>query len=181
MFWGNEKTKEKIDTELSLYEKRRKLEIDEQLSEWRRSQKNRAVEEVLSETEAVRQNAQKFFMKFHEDEVSFRVEFAEKNKTLSLLDAEIDKKKGLSAQVQTDFEARGLLRDRAAKAEKEKADAVGAEKDAMITLLKAENTDLRTNYNTLLGKAVESLGKAADKEAVTKVVGFGPSSEPRKV
>lgn len=177
----NVKTKEKVDDELSLYEKRRKLEIDEQLSEWRRSQKNRAVEATVTETEELRVNAQKLFAKARKDEVDYVVKAAEKDAALASLDAEIASKKALTEQVQTDFEARGLLRDRAARAEKEKADAVIAEKDAMITLLKAENTDLRTNYNTLLGKAVESLGKAADKESVTKVVGFGPSSEPKKV
>ena len=87
----------------------------------------------------------------------------------------------LATQVDTDFESRGLLRDRACKAEKEKADAIITEKDKHIAHLEAHLKTVSEQNVGLLATLAKSLGDAAAKDAVTKVVGFGPSSEAKKV
>lgn len=171
----------RIDKRLALYEAKRKQEIAEDISEFRRSQKNRAVEEILANAEAWRVDTQKKFANFHSEDKAHGVMLAMRKAEVAALDEAKATKLREIDMAQKDFEARGQLRDRAQKAEKEKSDAVLAEKDAMIAFLKTELSETKTTLNALLGKAIESLGKAADKEAVTKVVGFGPSSEPKKV
>lgn len=160
------KTESKVDNELALYEKRRKLEIDEKLSEYRRSEKNRAIEELAID---------------HESRKSYAVELATRESELRVLDERVTAKVAEIAQIEKDFESRGLLRDRAIKAEKEKEAAVMVEKDKHIAFLEKQVETLSKQTDGILAKMAESLGKAADKESVTKVVGFGPSSEAKKV
>ena len=175
------KTESKVDNELALYEKRRKLEIDEKLSEYRRAEKNKAVDEIkaYADTEVI--NARKMFSDGHEAVKAFAVSKAERQTELALLDEKKAAKVAEITQVEKDFEARGLLRDRAIKAEKEKEAAIMAEKDKHIVFLEKSVETLSKQNEGILAKMAESLGKAADKESVTKVVGFGPSSEPKKV
>jgi len=174
------KNKTDVETELSLYEKRRKLEIDEALSEYRRSEKNKAVQEVKNYSDALTNNSRELFIAEHEAEKQHYMAVADYSAELASLDDLKDAKAAEIEQVEKDFEARGLLRDRAIKAEKEKENAVMAEKDKHIAFLEASNKTLSEQNTGLLSKVVEALGKAADKEAITKVVGFGPSSEPKK-
>jgi hypothetical protein len=167
IFSKNEKKEEAfIDKRLAVYEARRKLEIDEKLSEYRRSEKNHAVEELSTD---------------HEARKSHAVAVATRKADLAALEGQKIFKIREIEQAQHDFESRGLLRDRAQKAEKEKYDAVLEEKNAHIKYVEAALKTSQEQVSGLLGKAVEHLGKAADKDAVTKVVGFGPSSEPKKV
>lgn len=163
----NEKLEmELIDKKLAVYESRRKLEIDEKLSEYRRSEKNHALDELSGDHEARKAHA---------------VAVAERTAELNALDEKKAAKSREIEQAQTDFESRGLLRDRAQKAEREKHDAIVAEKNNHIAHVEASLKTLQEQTTGLLAKAVEHLGSAADKESVTKVVGFGPSSEPKKV
>ena len=175
------KTKTKVDSELDLYKGRRKLEIDEELSEWRRSQKNRATQEVMEETETIRQNAQAMTKEAHEAEKTHAVKLVSTKAELQSLEDKKTAKLAEIAQAETDFEARGLLRDRACKAEKERAELVAAEKDKHIAHLETHLKSVTDQNNGLLATLAKALGDAAGKEVTTKVVGFGPSSEPKKV
>jgi hypothetical protein len=166
-FSKNEKQEQAlVDKRLAVYESRRKLEIDEVLSDYRRSQKNKAVKELEDSHETLKDHA---------------VAVATRKAEISALDERKASKAREIEQVQTDFDSRGLLRDRAQKAEKEKHDAIIVEKDKHIAHVQASLKVVQEQFSGLLAEAVKSLGKAADKESVTKVVGFGPSSEPKKV
>lgn len=175
------KNKTSVENELSLYEKRRKLEIDETLSEYRRSEKNKSVQEVKAHSDNLISGARAAFSEEHEKDKAHAVAKAKREAEIATLEEKRLAKVAEIAQAEKDFEARGLLRDRAIKAEKEKEAAVMAEKDKHIAFLEASNKTLSEQNAGLLTKAVEALGKAADKEVMTKVVGFGPSSEPKKV
>ena len=171
----------RIDKKLELYEASRKLEIDEKLSEYRRKVKNDSVDAVKVFADEIMSGARAAFsgeikaVKSHTESVSAR------QTEISMLDAQIVSKKAEAVAADKDFEARGLLRERAVKAEREKDAVIIAEKDKMIALLEAQLKTVTSETTGLLKEAVKSLGSAADKEAVTKVVGFGPSSEPKKV
>ena len=154
MWW---KSRDKIDDELDLYEKGRKLRIDEELSEWRRSQKNRATDDVIAYTEEVRRH-----------KLTIVGEIKDQQLQLSLIEQRI-------VQAQSDYESRAQLRERTSKVEREKFEAVLAEKNTYIKHLEGENANLVKESEGILLKLTEALGTAAGKENVTKVVGFGPS------
>ena len=178
----NEKEEEgRIEKRLALYEARRKQEIDEKLSEYRRSEKNKAVDEVKAHADASLAKSREMFKEQHEAEKAHEVaKVARKAELVSLDDQRAAKVREI-AQAQTDFESRGLLRDRAQKAEKEKGDAVLAEKDKHIAHLEKTVETLINTHTSALTEAVKHLGSASNKECVTKVVGFGPSSDSKKV
>jgi hypothetical protein len=175
------KTKSDADKEIELYQNRRKLEVDESVSEWRRSQKNRAVEDVIKTAEESRIAAQKLFKTHQVDVLAHTEAVAARTAELAALDAKAEAKRAILAQVEKDYEGRGILRDRACKAEKASHDAVITEKDKHIAHLTASLKDLNEQHKGLLSVAIGHLGKAADKDAaVTKVVGFGQAIDSGK-
>ena len=135
----------------------------------------------MAHTEEARIKKQKMFKETQAAEVEHEQKKAAYAADLATIEANIATKKALATQVDTDFESRGLLRDRACKAEKEKADAIITEKDKHIAHLEAHLKTVSEQNVGLLATLAKSLGDAAAKDAVTKVVGFGPSSEAKKV
>ena len=161
-----------IDKKLAIYESRRKLEIDEALSDHRRREKNHVATEIAK----VKEEASAKLLEAAKAEAEAKAEIAKANADVELIKAKAE-------AAQKDFDARSALRDRVSKAEREASEkeiaglkAVIAAKDGVIATLESQIT----TSNEFASKAVAALGVAAAKESTTKVIGFGPSSDSKK-
>lgn len=175
-FKSREERKSDIDKELGHYADQRKQAIDEEISEWRRSQKNRAVEDVVRTTEETRVAKQKMLSEHANAVANHEASKTKRATEIAGLDTEFETKKARNEAAERDFEARSAMRERLSKAEREAHDreiegfkAVVSEKDATISRLE----DQIKQAHGLTEKAVVALGEAASKDHSTKVVGFG--------
>jgi len=161
----------KIDQKLALYESRRKLEIDEQLSEYRRREKNHALADVKdfqdSRVEIARQR--------EADHKTYSAEKQKREEELAKLDGEIVARKAVE---ETQRIHRKLTED--ARKERHEAELAGkeeviAEKDKHIKHLEATIEKLLDGGIKVIESSVKGLGDAAGKDHSTKVIGLGHS------
>lgn len=165
----SKKTRESIEKDLVQYEKRRTLEIDEELSQYRRQEKNRSLEEVKSYQDSRIETAK-----------ARAAEEASHNAKKLALEVEIAQLNGEATARKAVEETQKIHRKLTEDARNETRDAqVKAAEDTVktyattIEYLKTLVTTLMTSQGKTNTDVVTALGAAAAKDHATKVIGLG--------
>lgn len=173
------KTKETIEEDLKQYEGRRKLEIDVDLSEYRRQEKNRAIEDVKTYQDTRVEIAQ---ARAKEADVYSGKKLA-KETELAQLDGEITARKAIEetqkAHRKLTEEARQAKSDAEITAAKNEAKLLGGTIEYLKTLV----TTLMTAQGKSNEEVVKALTVALGRDHSTKVIGLGIpalNAEPAK-
>lgn len=176
----SQKTTDTIDAELSLYESRKRLEIDEKLSDYRRTEKNRSLEEVKS----YQDSRIDVITKRAAEDAAHEAKKLEKASELAKLDGEIIARKAVletqESHRKLTAEARKENLAVQLKAADDVADARVKAADKLADAAQAETAILRSTIATFVadgGKNTEALikalGEAASQDHSTKVIGLG--------
>lgn len=165
----SKKDKESIDKEIALYEKRRKLEIDESLSEYRRKEKN----DALAEAKSFQDGRLAHAATRAKEEAAHEATKLAKATELANLTGEITARKAVEETQKAHRKLTEDARKEAFEKEREGFTSLVTEKDARISFLETLVTKLTTEDDKNVAALISSLGDAASKDHSTKVVGLG--------
>lgn len=182
----NQKQKETVDERLKLYEAQKTLEVDEKLSEYRRQEKNRSLEEVKSfqdsriETITVRAKEEAEYMvkKLKAETELARLE-GETVARKAVLETQESHRKLTAEARKENLEIKLQAVKDVADAKIEAAEDAAAKAEAEVDLLRSTITAFIAGGSKNTETLITALGSAAAKDHSTKVIGLGVNTESK--